>query len=325
MLEYFVAGDEHWAKSSYDQKHKRSGVCDPSFVTTGDVERELVFSSTAVTRWACWLTVASASSKAYLRRFIGLARAEQFIHKVRMRTIWFEQRLAMTEWLYYMEIEQEFLYNYLYTKSTDPERHLLQLWLRILESIALVAAMILTYIYAQEKTWLDHHTYKVVTYLLLVVGFVVEMVYVMRLFFSKGAMLVTLVRTQRAGQNCYPWARKFYIAKVRIIRLACVGALHISMFIDPFYHKNRQYCPRSVALSRVYRVVKPPLKLLRISVPNSQRGRDMFCLTLPKGVAHEGEIQKVQAGQTDALNDIFELISLITQAPTNREESEDEP
>lgn len=321
MLEYFVAGDEHWAKSSRDQQRKRSGVCHSSFVTTADVERELAFSSAVVTRWACWLTVASASSKAYLRRFIGLARAEQFIHQVRMRKIWFQQRLATSEWLHYMHIEQEFLYNYLYTKSTDPERHLIQLWLRILESLALVAALVLIYVYAQTDTWLDRHSYKVVTYVLLVAGFVVEVVYVLRLFFSKGAvvaMLVTLVRTQRAAQQCYPWARKLHTAKVRVTRLACAGVLHISMFMDPIFHNNRQYVPRFVSASRAHRL----LKMVGISVTHSQRGWDMFCLTLPKGVAHEGEIHKVQEGQSDALEEILELISLIAQSPTNRQ---DEP
>lgn len=103
---------------------------------------------------------------------------------------------------------------------------------------------------------------------------------------------------------------KFYNFRVRISRLACAGALHVSLFMGPLYHKNRQYNPRSLVVSRVHWLLKPPLyKLLGFSVTYSQRGWDMFCLTLPKRVSHEEETHKVQAGQTNASKDILELMS----------------
>jgi hypothetical protein len=185
-----------------------------------------------------------------------------------------------------------------------------------------MAALILVYIYAGEAIWLDNQVNKVVTYILLVVGFLVEVAYVIRLLFSKGAvvaMVVTLVRTQRAAQRCPSWAaRKLYIMKVTISRLACVGALRINMFMDPSYRNiNRQYLPRSVALSWLHQLLKAVS--LGYSVSHSQRGWDMFCMTLPEGCDREREIQQVQACQTDALQDIFELVSLVTRA-TSREE-----
>ena len=248
-----------------------------------------------MTRWALWLTVASAFSRAYLRRIIGLYREEQLVgYPGRMRTVWLEHHLHDTsDWLHYLEIEQELLHNHLYAKPTDPERHITQSTLRLLSSVAYMAALILVYIYAGEGIWLDNQVNNVVTYTLLVVGFLVEVAYVIRLLFRKCAMVamvVTLVRTQRAAQRCPSWAaRKLYIMKVTICRLACVGSLRINMFMDPSYRNiNRQYLPRSVALSWLQQLLEAVN--LVYSVSHSQRGWDMFCMMLPEGCDHEREI-----------------------------------
>ena len=122
-----------------------------------------MFPSPFMTRWALWLTVASASSRAYLRRIIGLYREEQLVeYPGRMRTVWLEHHLHDTsDWLHYLEIEQELLHNHLYAKPTDPKRHITQITLRLLSSVAYMAALILVYIYAGEAIWLDNQVNKV--------------------------------------------------------------------------------------------------------------------------------------------------------------------
>jgi hypothetical protein len=173
MLEFLLAGGENWMQkvlSGQDPEH------DPNVVTTGDVERELNFSTRDLKDWAIRLTVASASATAYLRRVVSLARGEQFQHVAPMRNLWFDRRLQdKRKWLPYIHMEENFLYNLLYAKPVDSERHLLLMLLRMFSSFALVAALVITFSRASKETWDGHASFKVTTYIVLAVGSVVEL------------------------------------------------------------------------------------------------------------------------------------------------------
>jgi hypothetical protein len=234
MLEFLLAGGAEWmqkVRSGQEPEH------DPDVVTTGEIERELRFSTPALTDWAIRLTVASASATAYLRRVVSLARAEQFQHVAPMRNLWFDRHLQdKRRWLPYIHMEQNFLYNLLYAKPVDLERHLLLMFLRMFSSFALVAALLITFWRASKETWDGHASFKVTTYIVLAVGSVVEVAYFIRLVFSKGAvvaMLVAQVRTQRRLRAVRSRVGKFFLAaELSINRFVCDKAMRITMFLE---------------------------------------------------------------------------------------------
>jgi hypothetical protein len=233
-LEFLLAGGAEWmqkVRSGQEPEH------DPNVVTTGDIERELKFSTPALTDWAIRLTVASASATAYLRRVVSLARAEQFQHIAPMRNLWFDRHLQdKRKWLPYIHMEQNFLYNLLYAKPIDLERHLLLMFLRMFSSFALVGALLITFWRASKETWDGHASFKVTTYIVLAVGSVVEVAYFTRLVFSKGAvvaMLVAQVRTQRRLRAVRSRVGKFFLpAELSINRFVCEKAMRITMFLE---------------------------------------------------------------------------------------------
>lgn len=259
MLEFLLAGGAEWmqkVRSGQEPEH------DPDVVTTGEIERELRFSTPALTDWAIRLTVASASATAYLRRVVSLARAEQFQHVAPMRNLWFDRHLQdKRRWLPYIHMEQNFLYNLLYAKPVDLERHLLLMFLRMFSSFALVAALLITFWRASEDTWDGHASFKVTTYIVLAVGSVVEVAYFTRLVFSKGAvvaMLVAQVRTKRQLTAVRSRAKKIFLsADLSINRFFCEKAMRITMFLED-----------NIILTRLkFSYIPPPNRSLLVRMP----------------------------------------------------------
>ncbi len=339
MLEFLVAGSADWMqrlRSGQPREH-------PNIVTTGEIERDLKFSTPALTDWAVRLTVANATAFAYLRRLISLARFEQLRGVSPMRNLWFEKYLQdKRKWLPYLHLEQNFLYSLLYTKPVDSDRHLLLLLLRILSSLALLAALFITLWHASEETWDGHASYKVTTYIVLAVGCVVEIVYFIRLVCSKGAvvaMLVAQVRTKRRLTAVRSRAKKILLsADLSINRFFCEKAMRITMFVEDNIILTRlkiSYIPppnRSLLVRMPFpcvvilrRIMAFPRLFLQLSVnclgrpwidfgPSPDRGWEMLSWTFPEKCDKEAEFRKIQACQDDAVAAIFEPLLYITHA-----------
>ncbi|KAH8970853.1 hypothetical protein BDL97_02G110700 [Sphagnum fallax] len=342
MLEFLLAGGAEWMekfRSGQDPEH------DPNVVTTGEIERELEFSTPALTDWAIRLTVASASATAYLRRVVSLARGEQFQHVAPMRNLWFDRHLQhKRKWLPYIHMEQNFLYNLLYAKPVDLERHLLLMFLRMFSSIALLAALLITFWHASMETWDGHASFKVTTYIVLAVGSVVEVAYFIRLVFSKGAavaMLVAQVRTQRRLRAVRSQVGKLFLAAdLSINRFVCEKAMRITMFLDdniltpkivyvpPSSRNFLVGIPLPCAILLRMLMVFPRLfhKLAVVCVdqtgsnlgPGTDRGQEMLSWTFREECDIETEFSKIQASQDEAVPAIFEPLLQITQAEENR-------
>ncbi|CAK9268756.1 unnamed protein product [Sphagnum jensenii] len=339
MLEFLVAGSADWMqKLRLGQPREH-----PNIVTTGEIERDLKFSTPALTDWALRLTVASATAFAYLRRLISLARFEQFQKVSPMRNLWFETYLQdKRKWLPYLHLEQNFLYDLLYTKPVDSDRHLLLLLLRMLSSLGLVAALFITFWHASEKTWDGHASYKVTTYIVLAVGCVVEIAYFIRLVCSKGAvvaMLVAQVRTKRRLTAVRSRAKKIFLsADLSINRFFCEKAMRITMFLEENIILTRlkiSYIPppnRSLLVRMplpcvvILRTIMAfPRMFLKLSVdclgrpgidsgPSPDRGWEMLSWTFPDKCDIGAEFRKIQACQDDAVAAIFEPLLYITHA-----------
>jgi hypothetical protein len=341
-LEFLLAGGAEWlqkVRSGQEPGHN------PNVVTTGEIVRELKFSTPALTDWAIRLTVASASATAYLRRVISLARGEQFQHVAPMRNLWFDRHLQdKQKWLPYIHMEQNFLYNLLYAKPVDLERHLLSMLLRMFSSFALVAALLITFWRASKETWDGHASFKVTTYIVLAVGSFVEVVYFIRLVFSKGAvvaMLVAQVRTQRRLRAVRSRVGKFFLAAdLSINRFVCEKAMRITMFLeDNILTPKILYVPPS---SRNFLVGIPlpcaillwmlmvfPRLFLKLAVicldqtgsnlgPGTDRGWEMLSWTFREDCDIETEFSKIQGSQDEAVAAIFEPLLQITQAKGDR-------
>ncbi|KAH9571781.1 hypothetical protein CY35_02G111200 [Sphagnum magellanicum] len=343
MLEFLLAGGAEWmqkVRSGQDPEH------DPNVVTTGEIERELEFSTPDLTDWAIRLTVASASATAYLRRVVSLARAEQFQHVAPMRNLWFDRHLQdKGKWLPYIHMEQNFLYNLLYAKPVDLERHLLSMLLRMFSSFALVAALLITFWRASKETWDGHASFKVTTYIVLAVGSFVEVVYFIRLVFSKGAvvaMLVAQVRTQRRLRAVRSRVGKFFLAAdLSINRFVCEKAMRITMcledniltpkilYVPPSSRNFLVGIPLPCAILLWMLMVFPRLfyKLAVICLdqteinlgPGTDRGWEMLSWTFREDCDIETEFSKIQGSQDEAVAAIFEPLLQITQAKGNRQ------
>jgi hypothetical protein len=342
MLEFLLGGGAEWmqkVRSGQEPEH------DPNVVTTGEIERELEFSTPALTDWAIRLTVASASATAYLRRVVSLARAEQFQHVAPMRNLWFDRHLQdKRKWLPYIHMEQNFLYNLLYAKPVDLERHLLLMFLRMFSSFALVAALLITFWRASKETWDGHASFKVTTYIVLAVGSVVEVAYFTRLVFSKGAvvaMLVAQVRTQRRLRAVRsPVGNFFLAAELSINRFVCEKAMRITMFLeDNILTLKILYVPPS-SRNFLVGIPLPCAILLRMLMvfprlfhklavvcldqtginlgPGTDRGWEMLSWTFREECDIETEFSKIQASQDEAVAAIFDPLLQITQAEENR-------
>jgi len=342
MLDFLLAGGAEWMEkfhSGQDPEH------DPNVVTTGDIERELKFSTPALTDWAIRLTVASASATAYLRRVVSMARGEQYQHVAPMRNLWFDRYLQdKLKWLPYIHIEQNFLYNLLYAKPVDLERHLLLMLLRMFSSFALVAALLITFWRASKETWDGHASLKVTTYIVLAVGSVVEVAYFIRLVFSKGAvvaMLVAQVRTQRRLRSVRSPVGKFFLAaELSINRFVCEKAMRITMFLeDNILILKILYVPPS-SRNFLVGIPLPCAILLRMLMvfprlfhklavvcldqmginlgPGTDRGWEMLSWTFREECDIDTEFSKIQASQDEAVLAIFEPLLQITQAEENR-------
>jgi hypothetical protein len=339
MLEFLVAGSADWMQKLLSEQPLEH----PNIVTTGDIERDLKFSTPALTDWAVRLTVASATAFAYLRRLISLARFEQFEKVSPMRNLWFEKYLQdKRKWLPYLHLEQNFLYNLLYTKPVDSDRHVLLLLLRMLSSLALVAALFITFCYANEETWDGHASYKVSTYIVLAVACVVEIAYFIRLVCSKGAvvaMLVAQVRTKRRLTAVRSGAKNIFLsADLSINRFFCEKAMRITMFLEENIILTRlkiSYIPppdRSLlvrmplpCLVILRTIMAFPRLFLKLSVdclgrpwfdfgPSPDTGWQMLSWTFPDECDIEAEFRKIQACQDDAVAAIFEPLLYITHA-----------
>ncbi len=343
MLELLLAGGAEWlqkVRSGQEPEH------DPNVVTTGEIERELKFSTPDLTDWAIRLTVASASATAYLRRVVSLARAEQFQHVAPMRNLWFDRHLQdKGKWLPYIHMEQNFLYNLLYAKPVDLERHLLSMLLRMFSSFALVAALLITFWRASKETWDGHASFKVTTYIVLAVGSFVEVLYFIRLLFSKGAvvaMLVAQVRTQRRLRAVRSRVGKFFLAaELSINRFVCEKAMRITMcledniltpkilYVPPSSRNLLVGIPLPCAILPRMLMVFPRLfhKLAVICLdqtginlgPGTDRGWEMLSWTFREDCDIETEFSKIQGSQDEAVAAIFEPLLQITQAKGNRQ------
>lgn len=89
---------------------------------------------------ACRLSVAFASSFAYLRRIVTLGRLEHDSERSQsqMRRLWLlnEGFMKRQDWLDYIFIERDFLYNWLYAKPMYPDTYLSRLCVRVACSVA---------------------------------------------------------------------------------------------------------------------------------------------------------------------------------------------
>jgi hypothetical protein len=241
-------------------------------------------------------------------------------------------------------MEQNFLYNLLYAKPVDLERHLLLMLLRMFSSFALVAALLITFWRASKETWDGHASFKVTTYIVLAVGSAVEVAYFIRLVFSKGAvvaMLVAQVRTQRRLRAVRSRVGKFFLAaELSINRFVCEKAMRMTMFLeDNILTLKIVYVPPSsrnflvgiplpCAILLRMLMVFPRLfhKLAVVCVdqtgsnlgPGTDRGQEMLSWTFREECDIETEFSKIQASQDEAVPAIFEPLLQITQAEENR-------
>ncbi|CAM6113069.1 unnamed protein product [Calypogeia fissa] len=213
-LNYIVAGAGHWY-STMEKLAKPTGRFNlatsyedskPEMVTTSDIKHVLSreVSDEEIRNWAQLLVVASTSSTAYLRRVVGLCRSEQLTSQrnqqpTRLRSLWFDE-LPMGNWIPYLQTELDLLYNYLYTKAADPEGNRIIFIIRVISSLVLAGSLITVYKRAGNDTWDGHDLFRVSTYVVFLVGALVEIGYVVRLFFSKGAVVASLVHLVKSRQ-----------------------------------------------------------------------------------------------------------------------------
>ena len=341
-LQYIVAGGKEWYEATragkelpswYEtiigQKESPSWSADKrarnelaalrNLVTTADIFKVVraKFSRSEYVR-ACQLSVAFASSFAYLRRVITLSRLEQ-VHESsqsKMRKLWFlnEDFIKKQDWVDYIRIEGDFLYNWLYAKSTNPSTYLSQLILRVLCSMALFGALVLiitspSYVRNADEIIWGAHAYntslnKDATCIVLAMGFVVETAYLLRLLASKRAvvaMLAAVVRTER--QRSQGSLRDLQASFV--LRMCKLSLWSNTFFEKKFSTSKGTYLPRSNFLCRLCSKsdwLKNKLYIFQIGWDQ------MICTVSLNESDFKTQLEGIQAQETPALDIVLQLV-----------------
>ena len=341
-LQYIVAGGKEWYQAQQgskalplwydtvtvgkelpsraaDKRARDELVALRNLVTTADIF-EVVrakFSRSEYVR-ACQLSVAFASSYAYLRRVITLSRLEQVSEssQSKMRKLWFlnEDFITKQEWVDYIRIEGDFLYNWLYAKPTNPSTYLSQLMLRVLCSMALFGALVLiitspSYVTNADETIWGAPAYntslnKDATCIVLAMGFVVETAYLLRLLASKRAvvaMLAAVVRTERRRS-----AGSLRDLQASFVLHMCKLSLWSNTFFQKkFSTRKRTYLPRSNFLSRLC----SKSDWLKNKPYIVQIGWDqMICTVSLNESDFRTRVEGIQAQETAALDSVLQLV-----------------
>ena len=342
-LQYIVAGGKEWYEakkarkelpiwydtknvgknlpswSAADKRARDEFVALRNLVTTADIF-EVVRAKLSRSEYvrACQLSVAFASSFAYLRRVIALSRLEQ-VHESsqsKMRKLWFlnEDFIKKQDWVDYIRIEGDFLYNWLYAKPTNPSTYLSQLMLRVLCSVALFGALVLiitspSYVTNADEIIWGAHVYitslnKDATCVVLAMGFVVEIAYLLRLLASKRAvvaMLAAVVRTERRRSQ-----GSFRDLQASFVLHMCKLSLWSNTFFQKkFSTRKRTYLPRCNSLCRLSSKsgwLKNKLYILQIGWDQ------MICTVSLNGSDFKTQLEGIQAQETAALDVVLQLV-----------------
>lgn len=341
QLQYIVAGGKAWQKAHAGGTKPKDFT--NSLVTTSDVFNVINanFSKSDPTRVrACRLCVAFASSFAYLRRIVALTRLEQFGERSqsRMRRLWFfnEEYMKRKDWLAYILIERDFLYNWLYTKPMYPNTYLPRLFLRVSCSMALFGALVSVLVYplyfkhADESIWgTSAHIWfkKCATYVVLATGLIVEVAYLLRVLACKRAvvaMLVAVVHSERCMLASTPSMngslRKF---RASFVLATCKLSLLLNIFLENKLSKRKvTYLPRS---NFFYRLLST-CHWFRDKLPQTGWDQMYQTVALINGCEFQAQLQCIRAQETVALDRILGLIEELTSFKVwNRHLSRGEP
>ena len=334
QLQYIVAGGKAWHEAIGGRTKTSHHDSTESLVTTSDVLKVVnsKFSGSDSTRVrACQLCVAFASSFAFLRRIVALSRSEQSNERsqTRMRRLWFsnEEYIKRHEWLAYVLIERDFLYNWLYAKPIYVDTYILRLFLRVLCSVALFGALVLVLVsplyvkHADESIWgarAHKRLKKDATHVVLAAGFCVEVVHLLRVLASKRAvvaMLVAVVQSERcrlvsSRQSAILGSFKELWAS--FVLGTCKLSLAVNTFFENKLSKRKvTYLPRSIYF---YRLLSTKCRWLRDRLHIPQTGWDQMYETvaLINGCEFQTQLQCIQAQEAVAIDRILGMIEEMT-------------
>jgi hypothetical protein len=341
-LQYIVAGGKEWYEAQkarkelpiwYDTKRLPSWSADKrgrdefvalrNLVTTADIFKVVraKFPRSDECVRACQLSVAFASSFAYLRRVIALSRLEQ-VHESsqsKMRKLWFLNEdffIRKQDWVDYIRIEGDFLYNWLYAKPTNPSTYLSQLMLRVLCSVALFGALVLiitspSYVTNADEIIWGAHVYitslnKDATCVVLAMGFVVESAYLLRLLASKRAvvaMLAAVVRTERRRSS--QGSLRDSLQASFVLHMCKLSLWSNTFFQKKFSTSKRTYLPRCNSVCRLCSKsgwLKNKLYILQVGWDQ------MICTVSLNESDSRTQLEGIQAQETAALDIVLQLV-----------------
>lgn len=298
QLRFIVAGAKEWSDPPGSDLVTTSDIFEVVSTTFSDSEYSM--------RRACQLSVAFASSFAYLRRILSLTRLERELESSQsmMRRLWF-LNLERKDWLAYILIERDFLYNWLYAKPICPDTYLSRLFLRFVCSMALFSALVLVIVNPSIWGTQAHERLKEnATFVVLATGFSVEIAYLLRLVASKRAvvaLLVAVVRTQR---------------RTSLLRVSILleHFCRFSLFLNSFFEKRLSACSKGTSF------LPRSNFLIRFLATWPSWVKDTFFIPQPRWdqmyrtvSLNEREIREVQAQEIPALDKILELIEYYSE------------